>query len=140
MRFIPFPLDTTYGGLCFGIFFHFFAGGWKKDGEPASIDPHGTHGDGQAGGRLRRVRVGVQGLGKSLANKVQCLHGTRHTSYTHSSAVVRAERDSFFATHTRMGWGVKISPSSSMFIFLLFRIPGDFDEIVTNMPAVSSTD
>lgn len=52
----------------FRVFFHVLLVGGKQDGEPASIDPHGAHGDGQAGGRLRRVRVGVQGLGKSLAS------------------------------------------------------------------------
>lgn len=63
-----FPLDATQrAALCvLAPFSHLSAGG-KQDGEPASIDPHGAHGDGQAGGRLRRVRVGVQGLGESLA-------------------------------------------------------------------------
>ena len=37
-----------------------------QDGEPATADPHGAHGDGQAGGRLRRVRVGVQSMGRWL--------------------------------------------------------------------------
>lgn len=35
-----------------------------QDCEPAASDPHGAHGHGPPSGRLRRLRVGLQGLGE----------------------------------------------------------------------------
>ena len=52
---------------------------------------------------------------------VQCLHDTRHTSDARISVGFSAERDSFFGdAHTGVGWSVKTSTSSSMFVCLLF--------------------
>lgn len=42
---------------------HLMLSALLQDGEPPAVDPHGAHGNGQAGRRLRRVRVGLQSMG-----------------------------------------------------------------------------